>query len=73
MSEPDPSAFGPKTLRILSHAYQVALAKIQQSDKRVTPDLENTMAKGIVDQAKKGERNPLRLAVSALRGLTKRK
>ena len=73
VSEPDPSAFGPKTLRILSRAYKVALGSIRQSDQRVMPDLKNTIAKGIVDQAQKGERNPFRLALIALRGLTKRK
>ena len=72
MSEPDPSAFGPKTLRILSRAYKVALGSLRQSDQRVT-DLKNTMAKGIVDQAKKGARNPFRLALIALRGLATRK
>ena len=69
----DPGAFGPKTLRVLSRAYKVAMGELRQSDQAVAPDLQDAVARNIVDQAKSGERNPFRLAINALRGLATRK
>ena len=66
-------AYGPRTLRALGRAYQIALNELRSSSKSVPSPVQEEIAKNIIDQASGGERNPLRLAMHALRSIGKRK
>ena len=68
-------AYGPQTLRILKRSYQIALYELRSSSraKRVASPVQEVVARSIMDQAKSGERNPLKLAMMSLRGFGNRK
>ena len=65
----DRGFFGDGTLRILSRAYHIAHREVQLASPRDAsrPEVQQRIAKQIIEQAKTGERNPIRLGIRALR------
>jgi hypothetical protein len=63
----DPKTFDPKTIRILSEAYEAACHQLQ--DERQPAIVHEVIAERIIKAAKAGERDPIRLrdiAVAAI-------
>lgn len=60
-------AFGPKTLAILSRAYDDARREIR--DPRLAEQMQEVLARRVLDHARTGERDPSRLKAHCLRGL----
>lgn len=60
----DYHSFGPAEIKVLTPAFEDALRALQLAD-RADP-LSNTIAKRIIDLARLGERDPVRLREYAL-------
>jgi hypothetical protein len=60
----DYHSFGPAEIKVLTAAFEDALRALQLAD-RADP-LSNTIAKRIIDLARLGERDPVRLREYAL-------
>jgi hypothetical protein len=67
----DRGFFGDNTLRILSCAYRIAHGEVELTSPRDADatEVQHRMAKQIIEQAKTGERNPIRLGIRALQSV----
>jgi len=63
--------FGPGTLAIATRAYQDARRTLLRTSPiaGTSPEAQQILAKGIIEGAKKGERDPARLSAYGLLGL----
>ena len=68
MPHDDKGFLGDKTLQVLDRAYRDARQQLKQASHHDAdnPEVQRRMARQIIERAKEGERNPVRLVARAL-------
>lgn len=66
---PQTHAFGPEDIIVLSRALEDTLRSLQVADRN--DEMATTVARHIIDLARQGERDPIRLRDSVLQCLAK--
>ena len=63
----DQQHFGPEDIKVLSSAFEEALRELRLVDR--TDPATQLVAKRIIELAQQGERDPIRLRESAIKGI----